>query len=178
MQRVVIDGAERGLVSAVPFRDLDFRFQFAPWLRFAFGQTNYRAYVLFRGEPCVWFFGTSLATPFVLVPQLLWRLPWHYARMRFDTAWQDERCRHYHLHTTARWGCAAVEIEGTDDEPAGTYPASRAKHRPLLSSRIRCRAIFAAAMAESVATPSGTSGCVYAVASLVGPASSSWKSLA
>lgn len=134
VQRVVIDGAERGLVSAVPFRDLDFRFQFAPWLRFAFGQTNYRAYVLFRGEPCVWFFGTSLATPFVLVPQLLWRLPWHYARMRFDTAWQDERCRHYHLHTTARWGRAAVEIEGTD-EPAGTLPgfASEAQTALILT---------------------------------------------
>lgn len=120
-QRFSIEGVERALISAVPFRDLDFRFQFAPWLRFHFGQTNYRAYVLWRGQPCVWFFGTSLATPWVLVPQILWRLPWHYARMRFDTAWQDGRCRHYHLHTSAPWGRAVVELEGTD-EPQGVLP--------------------------------------------------------
>ncbi len=133
-QRFPLEGGERALVSAVPFRDLDFRFHFAPWLRFAFGQTNYRAYVLYRGEPCVWFFGTSLATPWVLVPQILWRLPWHYARMRFDTAWNDGRCRHYHLTTTASWGRAAVEIEGTD-EPAGVLPgfASEAETALLLT---------------------------------------------
>ncbi|MBL9002627.1 MAG: DUF2071 domain-containing protein [Myxococcales bacterium] len=120
-QRLVIDGRERSLISAVLFRDLNFRFEFAPWLRFHFGQTNYRAYVLRRGEPCVWFFGTSLATGWVLVPQLLWRLPWHFARMRFDTAWRDGRCRHYHLHTSAPWGRAVVELEGTD-EPQGVLP--------------------------------------------------------
>lgn len=120
-QRFVIGGRERALISAVPFRDLDFRFGFAPWLRFQFGQTNYRAYVLRRGEPCVWFFGTSLATGWVLVPQILWRLPWHFARMRFDTAWRDGRCRHYHLHTSAPWGRAVVELEGTD-EPQGVLP--------------------------------------------------------
>ncbi len=120
-QRFVIDGRERSLISAVPFRDRDFRFEFAPWLRFDFGQTNYRAYVLRRGEPCVWFFGTSLSTVWVLVPQILWRLPWHYAQMRFDTAWQDGRCRHYHLHTRAPWGRAVLELEGTD-EPQGTLP--------------------------------------------------------
>lgn len=120
-QRFAIDGQDRALISAVPFRDLDFRFHFAPWLRFAFGQTNYRAYVLYRGEPCVWFFGTSLATPWVLIPQLLWRLPWHYARMSFDTAWQDGRCRRYLLFSEASWGRALVDIEGTE-EPQGVLP--------------------------------------------------------
>lgn len=137
-QRFSIDGAQRALVSAVPFRDLDFRFHFAPWLRFAFGQTNYRAYVLYRGEPCVWFFGTSLATPWVLIPQLLWRLPWHYARMRFDTSWESARCRHYHLHTTASWGRATVEIEGTD-EPQGILPGfdSEAQTALILTHPLR-----------------------------------------
>src|SRR5438094_10230494 len=56
------DGRRVALVSAVPFFDRDFRFGFAPWLRFRFGQTNYRAYVWWRGRRAVWFFGTTLAT--------------------------------------------------------------------------------------------------------------------
>src|SRR5438067_1238552 len=47
------DGRRAALVSAVPFFDLDFRFGFAPWLRFRFGQTNYRAYVWWRGRRAV-----------------------------------------------------------------------------------------------------------------------------
>lgn len=39
------DGTPRGLVSVVPFHDADFRFARFPYLSFAFGQTNYRAYV-------------------------------------------------------------------------------------------------------------------------------------
>jgi uncharacterized protein YqjF (DUF2071 family) len=112
------DGSRRALVSAVPFRDLDFHFGAAPWLRFAFGQTNYRAYVTYHGQRGVWFFGTSLATPYVAIPRYLWKLPWHHARMRFDTRWSSERCERYRLQTTARWGAADVELHGTD-EPMG-----------------------------------------------------------
>src|SRR5689334_8757605 len=43
---VDIQGAGlRGLISAVPFRDVDFHFTRMPGIRMAFGQTNYRAYV-------------------------------------------------------------------------------------------------------------------------------------
>lgn len=112
------DGSRCALVSAVPFRDLDFRFGAAPWLTFAFGQTNYRAYVTYRGQRGVWFFGTSLATPYVALPRYVWKLPWHYARMRFDTRWHGECCDRYQLQTTGAWGAAQIELEGTD-EPAG-----------------------------------------------------------
>lgn len=118
---VNIDGRPRALVSAVPFRDLDFRFGFAPWLRFHFGQTNYRAYVLYRGTPCVWFFGTSLATPWYVIPAYLWRLPWHHARMRFDATWEGDRCRQYRLATGGAWGRAVLDLEGSD-EPMGILP--------------------------------------------------------
>jgi hypothetical protein len=43
--RTLDDGRTRGFVSAVSFRDVDFRFAVAPWLRVSFFQTNYRAYV-------------------------------------------------------------------------------------------------------------------------------------
>ena len=112
------DGSRRALVSAVPFRDLDFRFGAAPWLQFSFGQTNYRAYITYRGQRGVWFFGTSLATAYVAIPRYLWRLPWHPARMRFDTRWSGERCERYQLETTARWGAASVDLLG-GDEPIG-----------------------------------------------------------
>lgn len=112
------DGSRRALVSAVPFRDLDFRFGAAPWLRFAFGQTNYRAYVTYRGQRGVWFFGTSLATPYVAIPRYLWKLPWHHARMRFDTRWSDGHCEYYRLATSGRWGAAELELHSTD-EPLG-----------------------------------------------------------
>lgn len=111
-------GQRRAFVSAVSFLDVGFRLRAVPWPRFRFGQTNYRAYVLHRGERCAWFFGTSLATAFVLVPRIVWGMPWHHARMRFDCEWQGERCDRYRLETTGRWGAASIDAQGTD-EPMG-----------------------------------------------------------
>jgi uncharacterized protein YqjF (DUF2071 family) len=110
--RVLDDGRRVALVSAVVFRDLDFRFAFAPWARFRMGQTNYRAYVVRGGVRCAWFFGTSLTRPFVVIPQLLWKLPWHAARMRFDTSWRGHQCERYRFRTVSRW--APAELELTD----------------------------------------------------------------
>jgi Uncharacterized conserved protein (COG2071) len=112
------NGRRVAFVSAVPFRDLDFRFGFAPWLRFRFGQTNYRAYVTYEGKRCVWFFGTSLATNWVVIPRYWWKLPWHHARIHIDATWEGERCTRYRLNTVAAWGNAEAELQG-GDEPAG-----------------------------------------------------------
>ncbi len=112
------DGRRRAFVSAVPFRDQDFRFGFAPWLRFRFGQTNYRAYVRYRGRRCVWFFGTSLATFWVVIPRYWWKLPWHHDHIEIESSWAGERCVYYRLRTTGKWGAAEAELAGTD-EPAG-----------------------------------------------------------
>lgn len=103
------DGSRKAFISAVPFRDLDFRFACATWAKFAFGQTNYRAYVTYKGKRCVWFFGTSLATPLVNIPRHLWKLPWHSADMKFDTEWTDSGCVKYQLKTIS--GKANVELD-------------------------------------------------------------------
>lgn len=112
------DGRRVAFVSAVPFHDCDFRFGFAPWCKFRFGQTNYRAYVFYQGQRCVWFFGTSLATRWVLIPRYWWKLPWHPARMQIDTEWTGERCVRYRLATVAAWGNAVADLEGST-EPTG-----------------------------------------------------------
>ena len=65
------DERERGFVSAVSFRDVDFRFAMAPWLRVSFFQTNYRAYVRGPdGRRAVFFFGTTLDSPLAALPRL------------------------------------------------------------------------------------------------------------
>lgn len=104
------DGSRTAFVSAVPFRDLDFRFACATWARFAFGQTNYRAYVKYRGKRCVWFFGTSLATPLVNIPRHIWQLPWHAAQMQFNTTWNGSVCTEYKLETSSGKANAKLEL--------------------------------------------------------------------
>ena len=74
------DGRARALVSAVTFRDLEFRLAFASAIRFSFVQTNYRAYVRIGDRRLVWFVGTSLDSPLVAGPRLAWRMPWHGGR--------------------------------------------------------------------------------------------------
>ena len=118
---VTIDGAPRELVSAVPFRDLDFRFRFAPFVRFAFGQTIYRAYVKRGDQRCVWFFGTSLGTRWVAIPRYWWKLPWHRARIEIDARYLGERCERYALRSTSKRGDAELELSG-GDEPTGCLP--------------------------------------------------------
>ncbi|MDR3617508.1 MAG: DUF2071 domain-containing protein [Candidatus Obscuribacterales bacterium] len=112
------DGRQCSFVSAAVFHDFGFHPAFLSWPTFDFEQTNYRAYVLRGGQRCVWFFGTTLHTPFVLVPICLWRLPWHYADMKISTSWQDGVCKFYHYVATGKWGNAEVEMEGTN-EPSG-----------------------------------------------------------
>jgi hypothetical protein len=112
---------QRALVSAVTFLDKDFRFVALPWIRSSFGQTNYRAYVTdtVTGEHVAWFFGTSLASPSVLVPRLAWRLPWHHARMEFDCRY-DERARRftgYRVETRSRWAPALLDLHDSGEPP-------------------------------------------------------------
>lgn len=106
-------GQTCGLVSVVPFVDVDFRFAALPLLRFRFAQTNYRLYVVDRrGDHLAWFFGTSLDTVFVAIPRYLWRLPWYRARTRFDVSYRlDEgRYAHYRITTRSRWAPAEASL--------------------------------------------------------------------
>jgi uncharacterized protein YqjF (DUF2071 family) len=110
-------GARRAFVSAVPFHNDDFRPGFFPFLGFAFGQTNYRAYIKVAGRRAVWFFGTSLASRFVVVPRYVWRLPWHFVRMRFGCTWESTGARYVHSAHGA-WGEAEVDAI-VEDAPTG-----------------------------------------------------------
>jgi Uncharacterized conserved protein (COG2071) len=114
------DGGERAFVSAVSFRDVDFRFAIAPLIRASFFQTNYRAYVRDRdGRRAVFFFGTTLDSPLVVLPRLLWGMPWHGGRTRIEAEWADDgRCLAYRHRSATGWGAADVELGGTG-KPAG-----------------------------------------------------------
>jgi Uncharacterized conserved protein (COG2071) len=125
------DGSARALVSAVTFRDLDFRLAFASALRFSFVQTNYRAYVRIGDRRLVWFFGTSLDSPLVAVPRLGWRMPWHGGTMRLDASWDGDRCTSYRQSTRAEWGAADLALEGTD-EPVGRLDGFADRDESLL----------------------------------------------
>jgi hypothetical protein len=111
------DGSEQALVSVVPFQDEDFHFVALPLLQFAFGQTNYRAYVRDRvtGQRAVWFFGTTLDSASVLIPRHLWKLPWHRGRIRFDCHFDSNKqaYRTYRMWTRSDWAPAELEVEDT-----------------------------------------------------------------
>jgi hypothetical protein len=108
-------GSAKAWVSVVPFEDQDFRFAGAPWLKFRFGQTNYRTYVLDRvtGQRLVWFFGTTLASPTVALPRYVWKLPWHRGQIQFDCSYDSIRARYtkYRMTTRSKWAPAQLELE-------------------------------------------------------------------
>lgn len=126
IQTFEIGGQTRGMVSAVPFWDEDFRFaRLAPFLRGSFGQTNYRAYVIDRrtGLPGVWFFGTTLGSRVVHAARALWRIPWHFARYRADfradtvSAGYDR----YRFDIDSNWGAARIDLTSSG-RPIGLTP--------------------------------------------------------
>lgn len=84
---VEIDGARRALVSAVTFRNRDFRPVWFPLPGLSLGQTNYRVYVrcpaAAGAERGVFFLGTTIDTAATFVPRSLWSMPWRRARYRF-----------------------------------------------------------------------------------------------
>jgi hypothetical protein len=118
--RTLDDGRARGFVSAVSFRDVDFRFELATWLRVSFFQTNYRAYVRGPdGRRAVFFFGTTLDSPFVALPRRLWGMPWHPGSSSIEGVWDGTGvCRAYRHRCSGRWGSADVELSGSA-EPLG-----------------------------------------------------------
>jgi len=115
------DGSRKALVSAVPFLDRRFRLTRCPWPTWSFGQINYRAYVTDTetGEHVVWFFGTSLASPFAAVPRLAWKLPWHRARIDFDTTYAADHRRYtrYRFRSQSPGADAELELEDTGQAP-------------------------------------------------------------
>jgi len=113
-----IGGERRAMLSAVPFLDVDFHFaRLFPFLKFRFGQTNHRAYVVNKatGKPGVWFFGTTLGSPVVQIARTLWRIPWHRARYRIDCTYDATARRYdtYRYTIASDWCSARIAIEDT-----------------------------------------------------------------
>ncbi len=110
----------RSFISVVPFLDVDFHFpQFAPKSKSSFYQTNHRAYIIDKatGEHAVWFFGTNLGSRFVYFPQLLWKMPWHYANYLTDCRYDynESIYEKYSYYFESEWCKGEVEIEDTGE---------------------------------------------------------------
>ena len=114
------DGRPRALVSAVNFRDIDFRFVSARWLRVSFVQTNYRAYVRRNGARAVWFFGTTLASRLAVLPRVAWSMPWHRVDATLEADWVDARCTRYESDSHGKWGSCELSLSGSDASAAST----------------------------------------------------------
>ena len=115
LDTVLIDGAEKALISVVPFVDVDFTSAVYPFPKFKMGQTNYRIYIVdtHTGEKCVWFLGTTLDSWTRAIPYFVWNLPWYSGDVRFDCSQGSDGtyCK-YSMETTADWAPARVEIVG------------------------------------------------------------------
>jgi uncharacterized protein YqjF (DUF2071 family) len=113
-------GEPRAFVSAVSFLNTRFFVRFAPFVRLTVRQVNYRAYVRRGEERAVWFFGTSLATRLgLIVPRLIWGLPWAYAEGEHDARWtDDEHLEALSWQARGEHGEERLRIEGTG-EPMG-----------------------------------------------------------
>jgi hypothetical protein len=115
-------GRTVGLVSVVPFFDVDFCAATFPSPRLSFGQTNYRAYIhdTESGSRAVWFFGTCLGSWTVIVPRYFWQLPWHHGRIRFncDYSVESQRYVRYEMKTDSAWAPASLELEDTGNPVA------------------------------------------------------------
>lgn len=120
LDTVEIDGQEVGLISVVPFVDVDFTSAVFPFPKLEMGQTNYRIYIIDTetGERCVWFLGTTLDSWTLLVPRYLWNLPWNAGRIRFDCSFNEELGLYekYEMETRSNWAEASVELAQSEDD--------------------------------------------------------------
>ena len=110
------DGRERGFVSAVSFRDVDFRFRGAEVVKAAFNQTNYRAYVSGpEGIRAVFFYETTLDSRLSVIPRRLWGMPWFPGRTTIEATWDGDRCRSYRHVCTGLRNAVDATFEGADE---------------------------------------------------------------
>lgn len=114
LDTIEIDGEEKGLISVVPFIDVDFTSAVFPFPKFTMGQTNYRIYIIdtVTEERCVWFLGTTLDSWTLAVPRYLWNLPWHTGKVRFDCSFNESTGLYdrYNMETESKWAEASVDL--------------------------------------------------------------------
>jgi len=120
LDTVEINGREMGLISVVPFIDVDFTSAVFPFPKFTMGQTNYRIYIvdIKTGERCVWFLGTTLDSWTLAVPRYLWNLPWHRGKVSFDCALNETSGLYdkYVMETISDWAAASVELVQSESD--------------------------------------------------------------
>lgn len=131
-----IDAQPQGLISMAVFLNRGFHFTRLKLLpRLNFGQTNYRVYVTdCKGDPGIWFLGTSLGSVSYRLPHLLWQMPWYGARYHFDCVYTAGRYQHFDVRTDSAWGQAQIQLRDTG-EPMALLPgfASLAQQKLLLT---------------------------------------------
>lgn len=135
-ERVTLpDGRERALVSAVTFVNTRFFVGYAPFVKLRCAQTNYRAYVRYRGESGCFFFATHLDHPLVAMPRYAWRMPWSRSRVQVEAAWSAARLGVYVWKGRGREGEERLRARGLG-EPVGTLPgfATRSETQRMLTA--------------------------------------------
>ena len=114
------DGRNQAIISVVPFLDLDFRFAKFPWIKWHFGQTNYRAYIYdpHKDEHAV-AFGTCLDSYTNVVPHYFWELPWHKGDIRFDCTYDTKSRRYttYQMQTKSSRAAADLKLIHSGEPP-------------------------------------------------------------
>lgn len=119
LDTVEVEGREMGLISVVPFIDVDFTSAIFPFPKFTMGQTNYRIYIIDKenNERCVWFLGTTLDSWTLAIPRYLWNLPWHAGKVIFDCVFDEATQLYdkYVMDTKSTWAKASVELTQSRD---------------------------------------------------------------
>jgi hypothetical protein len=87
-----------------------------PRPRLTFLQTNYRAYVVHKGEPAVWFFAMELGTPVAAFDKALYGTPTAWARLSLDYEWDAEASYYgrYRFRSASFGRKLLLEIDGLD----------------------------------------------------------------
>ncbi|WP_027251619.1 DUF2071 domain-containing protein [Photobacterium halotolerans] len=120
LDTVGINSKKMGLISVVPFIDVDFTSAVFPFPKFTMGQTNYRIYIIDTktGERCVWFLGTVLDSWTLTVPKYLWNLPWHSGKISFDCTFNEATGLYdkYHMETQSSWAEASVDLVQSESD--------------------------------------------------------------
>jgi len=113
------DGQKYALVSAVPFKDKYFSFhRISKFPKFNFFQTNFRTYIIDERDQSysAWFFGTTLGSITSIIPKIIWKMPWEYAKYKFSFKKENDHYSEYKMEFKSKFGDGIVEIESTGNE--------------------------------------------------------------
>lgn len=76
-----------------------------------------RAYVRRGEERAAWFFATSFASPWMVIPRALWRLPWARGSGSHEARWRGDHLERLRWSLTGANGDEALICRGTGEAP-------------------------------------------------------------